>query len=585
MAITRKELIQKYIEFFKSRGHEEIQNSSLVPENDPTVLFTTAGMHPLVPFLLGEKHPQGKRLVNVQKCIRTGDIEEVGDSCHHTFFEMLGNWSLGDYFKEEAIKMTFEFHTKILGIPLERYAVSVFAGEEKILKDEESANVWKSLGISDKRIAFLGKKDNWWGPAGSVGPCGPDTEQFFWTGKDDAPEVFDSENRNWVEIGNDVLMQYVKDAEGNYVEAEQKNIDFGGGVERTLAVLRGFDDNYLTEIWQPIIKKIEEFSEKKYGESERETRHMRIIADHLKAAVFIIADGVVPSNSEQGYVLRRLIRRAIRYGRNLGLQNFVCDVAKRVFPIYEDYDNLQKNKIKILEELKKEEKKFLETLERGINLFSKITNDSKALSGKDAFLLYQSYGFPIEITIEFAKENGILVDEKGFEEENRKHQDLSRTASAGAFKSGLADDSEATTRLHTATHLLNQALRIILKAPNIFQKGSNITPERARFDFNFDRKLTAEEIKLIEDLVNEIINKNLDVVCEEMSVGEAKENGAQGVFDSKYGKKVKVYSVGDFSKEICAGPHVKNTSEIGHFKIIKEESSSSGVRRIKAIVE
>jgi alanyl-tRNA synthetase len=583
MEITREELIGKYLKFFISKSHQEIKNSSLVPENDPTVLFTTAGMHPLVPFLLGEKHPQGKRLVNVQRCIRTGDIEEVGNEIHHTFFEMLGNWSLGDYFKGEAIKMTFEFHTKCLGIPLGRYAVSVFGGEEGIEKDEESIKTWRDLGVSNDRIALLGKKDNFWELPSKNTPCGPCTEQFFWKeNHKKAPKIFNPKDKGWVEIGNDVLMQYVKDKESNYVLAKQKNIDFGGGVERTLAVLNGFDDNYLTEVWQPIIKGIEKLSKKSYRGNEKK---MRIIADHLKAAVFIISDGIVPSNSGQGYVLRRLIRRAIRHGRNLDLQNFVCNIVEPVFEIYEDYELLKKNKKKILEELEKEENKFLETLEKGMNLFAKMTKDSKKLSGKDAFLLYQSYGFPIEMTSELAQEEKIKVDLESFEGENKKHQELSRTASAGTFKSGLADDSESTTRLHTATHLLNQALRIVLKNPEIFQKGSNITPERLRFDFNLDRKMTSEEIKQVEDLVNDIIREKHNVVCEEMSVGDAKKRGAQGVFDSKYKDRVKVYSIGDFSREICAGPHVKNTSELGKFRILKEESSSAGVRRIKAVLE
>jgi alanyl-tRNA synthetase len=582
MEITRKDLIQKYIEFFKGNNHKGIINSSLIPENDPTVLFTTAGMHPLVPFLLGEKHPQGKRLVNVQRCIRTGDIDEVGNETHHTFFEMLGNWSLGDYFKEEAIKMTFEFHTKVLEIPIERYAVSVFGGDSGIDKDEESVEVWKSLGISEERIVLLDKKDNFW-ELGSVNtPCGPCTEQFFWKNNEKAPKKFDPNDKGWVEIGNDVLMQYIKDKNGNYIEAMQQNIDFGGGVERTLAILNGLNDNYLTEIWQPIIKEIEKLSGKRYKGNEKS---FRIIADHLKAAAFIIADGVMPSNSERGYVLRRLIRRAIRHGRNLNLKNFIGKIIQPIFEIYDDYEHLQRNKNKILQELEKEEERFLETLEKGISLFLKMIKNKKELSGNDAFLLYQSYGFPIEMTVEFANEEKVGVDLEGFGQELKKHQDLSRTASAGTFKSGLADDSESTTKLHTATHLLNQALRVVLNDSNIFQKGSNINSERARFDFNFDRKLTFEEIKQVEDLVNKIIQKELDVVCEEMPVEEAKKLGAQGVFDSKYSEKVKVYSIGDFSKEICAGPHVKNTSEIGRFKILKEESSSAGVRRIKAVLE
>jgi alanyl-tRNA synthetase len=581
MGITRKELINKYLEFFKSNGHQEIKNSSLIPENDPTVLFTTAGMHPLVPFLLGEKHPHGKRLVNVQKCIRTGDIEQVGNETHHTFFEMLGNWSLGDYFKEDAIQMTFKFHTKILNIPLKRYAVSVFNGTSNLEEDNESAAIWTSLGISRDRIAKLGKEDNFWELGSLNTPCGPCTEQFFWRDSTEPPSVFDPNNRGWVEIGNDVLMQYISVGEEKYILAKQKNIDFGGGVERTLAVLNGLEDNYLTDIWQPIIRKIEEISKKNYLDNKRA---MRIIADHIKAASFILADGVNPSNSERGYVLRRLIRRAVRFGRDMGLEKFITKIAEPIFEIYDDYPHLQKNKQLILTELEKEEDKFLETLSKGINLFAKIVKENKNLSGKDAFLLYQSYGFPIEMTLELSHEKNIRVDLVEFKKELISHQELSRTASAGVFKSGLADDSEATTKLHTATHLLNQALRIVLKDPHICQKGSNINSERARFDFAFDRKLTSEELIQVEDLVNEIISKNLDIVYQEMTLDQAKSEGAQGVFDSKYGERVKVYSVGEFSKEICAGPHVTNTSTLGKFKILKEESSSSGVRRIKAIL-
>jgi alanyl-tRNA synthetase len=581
--MDRKELIRKYVDFFKKNGHAEIKNSSLIPENDPTVLFTTAGMHPIVPFLLGEKHPLGKRLCNVQKCIRTVDFDNIGDSYHHTFFEMLGNWSLGDYFKEEAIKMTFEFQTKVLGIPVDRYAVTCFAGDENAPKDEESARVWESLGVNKERIAFLPAEDQWWGPAGKTGPCGPCTEQFYWKLNDvPAPKIFNPNDKNWVEIGNDVLMAYVKNDEGKFVEAKQKNIDFGGGVERTIAVLNGLEDNYLADMWKPIIEKIEMLSCEKYGSSEEVTRAMRIIADHIKAAVFIINDGVVPSNTEQGYVLRRLIRRAIRYARKLEMEEFSANVAEVVFFIYDDYKFDQE---KILLELEKEEELFSKTVKQGIMVFERLTlGNIKEISGRDAFLLYQSYGFPLEMTVEFAKEKGIRVDEDGFRKELVKHQKLSRTASAGMFKSGLADNSEATTKLHTATHLLNQALRLVLGRDDIYQKGSNITAERLRFDFNFDRKLTEEEIKKVEELVNEKISEGIDVEMKEMTVDEAKEAGAQGVFESKYGEKVKVYSVGDFSREICAGPHVKNTSEIGKFKILKEESSAAGVRRIKASV-
>jgi len=581
--ITRKELIKKYIEFYKSKGHAEILNASLVPENDPTVLFTTAGMHPIVPYLLGEPHPQGKRLTNVQRCIRTGDIDEVGDTTHHTFFEMLGNWSLGDYFKKEAIELTFEFHNKVLGIPVERYAVSCFAGNENAKKDNEAAKAWKTLGV--KRIAWL--DDNWWGPAGTVGPCGPDTEQFFWKLNNElAPESFDTNDENWVEIGNDVLMEYNKDGDGKFNLAKQKNIDFGGGVERTVAILNGLEDNYLADMWKPIIEVIEKETGKSYSGNERE---MRIVADHVKAAVFIIADGVVPGNSEQGYVLRRLIRRAVMNLRKLGKEelDLIAKVSEPVFRIYDDYLHLAKNKKNILKELTEEVRKFEKTLERGLKELEKMSVSQK-ISGKDAFLLFQSYGFPLEMTQELADEKGCDVDVEGFKEEQGKHQELSRTASAGKFKSGLADDSEATKRLHTATHLLNEALRIVLDKPDLHQKGSNITPERLRFDFNFDRKLTPEEVKEVEELVNLKIQSNLPITCQTMPLDKAREIGAQGVFDEKYDGEVKVYHMGsigeEFSKEICAGPHVENTSELGTFKIKKEESSSAGVRRIKAVL-
>ena len=582
--MNRKQLIEKYIEFFKSKDHAEIKNSSLIPENDPTVLFTTAGMHPLVPFLSGESHPQGKRLVDVQRCIRTGDIDEVGDTVHHTLFEMLGNWSLGDYFKKETIQFSFEFLTKVLEIPTERLAVTVFKGDSDAPKDEESSQIWQELGIPKERIAFLGKKDNWWGPAGNTGPCGPDTEIFYWKPNDTlTPEKFDTSNDDWVEIWNDVFMQYNKDKDGKYNEAKQKNIDTGMGVERTIAILNNFEDNYQTDIWQPLIKQIEKLSDKYYKGNERE---MRIIADHIKATTFIIADGAVPSNTEQGYVLRRLIRRAIRFAKDLGIPqdaDVTTPLVKEILEIYDDYDILQNNKQKIIDELNKEEDKFEKTLEKGLRIFNKHSDQN--IDGKTSFLLFQSYGFPIEMTIELAKEKGIEVDEEGFKKEFEQHQKLSQTASAGKFKSGLADNSEQTTKLHTACHLLNQALREVLNDKEIFQKGSNITPERLRFDFNFDRKLTDEEKKAIEDLVNKKIQENIPVELEELSIDEAKQKGAQGIFDSKYGDKVKVYSIGNFSKEICAGPHIKNTSELGTFKIKKEQSSGSGVRRIKAVLE
>jgi alanyl-tRNA synthetase len=587
---TRQQLIKAYNDFFKSKKHHEIPSSSLIPENDPTVLFTTAGMHPLVPFLLGQKHQLGKRLCDVQKCIRTGDIDEVGDEIHHTFFEMLGNWSLGDYWKEEAIKMTFEFHTKTLGIPLEKYAVSCFKGNKNAPKDAESEAVWLSLGVPKERIAFL--EDNWWGPAGETGPCGPDTEQFYYTGKK-VPKKFDPSDKKWVEIGNDVLMQYVKDETGKFVIANQKNIDFGGGVERTLAVLNNLDDNYQTSLFLPIIKEIELISKKKYGKNPAETKAMRVVADHIKAATFILGDvrGIKPSNIGQGYVLRRLIRRAIRYGRGLGIKDSFCSkVAKAVLPIYPDYQELHNNHKFIFEQLDEEEIKFDQTLEKGLKKFNEIATD-KLITGKEAFLLFQSYGFPIEFTQELANEKGIKVDLEEYNEEFKRHQDLSRTMSAGAFKSGLADDSESVRKLHTATHILNEVLRLVL-GEDIKQKGSNITPERLRFDFNFGRKLTPEEIKKIEDKVNEVISKNLEVKREEIPLQDAIKGGAQGEFGAKYPELVSVYTIldkkdkrGFFSKEICTGPHVSNTKEIGKFKITKEESSSAGIRRIKAVVE
>jgi len=639
--ITRKELIKKYIEFFKSKGHKEIPNASLIPANDPSVLFTTAGMHPIVPYLLGQPHPLGKRLTNVQRCIRTGDIDDVGDTYHHTLFEMLGNWSVGDYFKKEAIEFSFEFLTKILKIPLERFAVSVFAGDKDAPRDEEAAKTWLSLGVKKERIAYLPKENNWW-ETPSPGPCGPDTEMFYWKPNNKpAPKTFDSNDNNWVEIWNDVLMQYKKDESGKYTEAKQKNIDTGMGVERTVSILNNLEDNYLSDSFLPIIQKIEKLSGKKYSENEKETRHMRIIADHIKAAVFIVADGVTPSNTERGYVLRRLIRRAVRYGKTLGLKQFSKEICLEVFKIYDDYEELKNNKQKILDEIEKEETKFNLTLEDGLalaktlfdkknplskekanklrslslkrmeeiieDLLTKKKNkedysikefkisekeiDESMITAKEAFDLYQSFGFPLDLIIGLAIEQNLLIDTKGFNEEFKKHQELSRTASAGQFKSGLADNGEQTKKLHTATHLLNSALRIVLKNQSIHQKGSNITAERLRFDFNFDRKLTPEEIKQIEDLINEKIKAKLEVKREELSPKKAIEQGAEAEFGAKYPEVVSVYTIidktdkrGFFSKEICTGPHVSNTSELTKFKISKEESSAAGVRRIKAVL-
>ena len=564
---TREQLIKLYLDFFKSKNNKVIPSSSLIPSNDPTVLFTTAGMHPLVPYLIGQKHPLGKKLVNVQKCIRTGDINEVGDGVHHTFFEMLGNWSLGDYWKKETIEYSFEFLTKNLEIPKKEISITCFKGDKNAQQDNESSKIWENLGIEKSKIKFLGKENNWWGPAGKTGPCGPDTEMFI----------------NNVEIWNDVFMQYNKNIDGKYEELKQKNVDTGMGVERTLAIINSFEDNYLTTAWQPIIKKIEEISEKKYEKNKKE---MRIIADHLKASTFILAESIEPANVEHGYVLRRLIRRAIRHGKTLGIENnFTKKISEIVIEMYKDYPELKTKKHFIFDQIEKEENRFREGLTSGLKYFNKISEGKKNLSGKDAFLLFQSYGFPIEMTEELAKERKIKVDLRDYEKELKKHQELSRTASAGRFKSGLADDSEKTTHLHTATHLLNEALRQVLKDKTITQKGSNINSERLRFDFNFPRKLTETEITRIEDLVNEKIKEHLQVIREEITLKKAIDSGAQAEFGAKYPERVSIYTIGNFSKEICTGPHVKNTKEIGKFKILKEESSSAGIRRIKATVE
>ena len=573
--MTAQEIRDKYLNFFKSKEHAIIPSASLVPENDPTTLFISAGMHPLVPYLMGEKHPQGNRLVDIQKCIRTIDIDEVGDAYHHTFFEMLGNWSLGDYFKKEAIEWSFEFLTKELKIPIERLAISVFKD------DKESAKIWQSLGIASEKIVFLGKDDNWWGPAGQTGPCGPDTEMFYWIDdKEPAPKEFNSEDKHWVEIWNDVFMEYNKTTEGKYESLTQKNVDTGMGLERTLAVLNRLDDDYLTELFINQINKIEELSGKKYQASEEITRAMRIIADHIKAVTFIMGDdkGIAPSNLDQGYIVRRLIRRAIRYGRILEIKKelWTKEIAEVVINDYKDiYAELERNKEFILNNLNEEEQKFKKTLERGLREFEK---------GTDAFVLFTTYGFPIEMTQELAKEKGREIDIEKFNEQMKKHQELSRTASAGKFKSGLADTSEETRKLHTAAHLLLASLRKVL-GDHVIQKGSNITAERLRFDFSHPEKVTDQQKQEVEKMVNEVIKKDLKIDCQEISLDEAKKQGAMGVFESKYGEKVKVYTIADFSREICAGPHAESTGELGHFKIIKEQSSSAGVRRIKAILE
>ncbi len=580
-----KELRKKYFDFFKKRGHQEIPSASLMPQNDPSVLFITAGMQPLVPFLLGERHPSGKRLVNVQKCLRTVDFDDIGDNSHHTFFQMLGNWSLGDYFKKDSIAWSFEFLTskKWLALPLNKLAFTVYKGDKLVPKDEESAKLWLDLGISKDRIAYLGK-DNFWS-AGETGPCGPSTEIFYWTGEGEAPKKFAEDNDNLLEIWNNVFMTYNKKEDGSLEELKQKNVDTGMGLERTLAVLNNQKSAYETDLFQPIITEIERMSNKSYLD---EQKNMRIIADHVRAAVFLIGDenGIVPSNLDQGYILRRLIRKAIRLAKVIGVDfNFVSELGKIIIEKYGNiYPELKENKKKILAELAQEEEKFKMTLEKGLREFSKMARSGQNINGKEAFLLFQSYGFPIEITAELAAENKIKVDSAGFKKEFEKHQQLSRVGAEKKFKGGLSDASEETTKLHTATHLLGEALRRVLKV-DVRQRGSNINPERLRFDFSFDHKLTAEELQAVEDEVNRVISEGMKVVREEMPLQNAFDSGAHGEFGAKYPPKVSVYTVGDnYSKEICMGPHVQNTKELGKFKIKKESSISAGVRRIKAVL-
>ena len=579
-----KQLIKKYLSFFHSKSHVIIPSASLIPANDPSVLFNTAGMQPLVPYLSGQPHPLGKRIVNVQKCLRTVDFENIGDNTHHTFFQMLGNWSLGDYFKKEAILWSFEFLTdkKQLHLPLNYLAITVYQGDKDVPKDEESAQVWRTVGIPDERIAYLGK-DNFW-IAGESGPCGPSSEMFYWTGTEEPPKRFDPLDNRWVEIWNDVFMTYFKDKNGKITPLKQKNVDTGMGLERTLAVLTGKESAYETDLFQPIIKKIEELSGHKYSSAQKE---MRIIADHIRAAVFILGDdnGVLPSNVDRGYILRRLIRRAIRYGKLIGIQKpFTVEIAHVIVNEYVDlYPELKENKERIFLELKKEEERFSQTLDNGLKEFEKISAQGN-ISGKDAFLLFQSYGFPLEMTQELADEKKIKVDAQGFQQEFTKHQELSRVGAEQKFKGGLADNSPQTIKMHTATHLLNEALRKVISS-HIHQRGSNITMERLRFDFNFDRKLTPEEVKKVEDEVNRIINLDLKVIRKEMPYPEAVKLGAEAEFGVKYPEKVSVYFVGDYSKEFCGGPHVTHTKEIGRFKITKEEAVAAGMRRIKAVVE
>jgi len=592
--VTSDQLRTMYLNFFKEKGHAIIPSSSLIPENDPTVLFTTAGMHPLVPYLLGEKHPEGKRLVDVQKCIRTGDIDDVGDASHCTFFEMLGNWSLGDYFKKEAIAYSFEFLTskEYLGLPLEDLYFTCFEGDENAPKDDDSAKFWKSHGVASDHIFFLGKKHNWWGPAGITGPCGPDTEMFIDTGKEKCGDACDPscDCGKYLEIWNDVFMQYNKTKDGKFEPLAQQNVDTGMGLDRTIATLQGAESVYDTDAFEKPIKKIEALSGKKYKSADdEEVKAFRIIADHIRCSTFILGDmrGVTPSNMDQGYVLRRLIRRAIRYALKLGIaEGKLTEIAYTIIDQYKGaYPELIENEKRIINELKIEENRFQKTIKQGLKEFDKLVGriDGTKIDGKSAFRLYDTFGFPIEFTLELAKENGYEVDEAGFKTAFEAHQKISSAGADKKFKGGLADNSEITAKLHTATHLMHQALGTVLGG-QVMQRGSNITAERLRFDFGFERKVTREELDQVEGIVNEAISKKIPVTLEQMSVVEAKAAGAIGVFDSKYDNVVKVYATGEYSKEICGGPHADNTGDLGTFKIKKEQSSSAGVRRIKAVL-
>jgi len=577
-----------YINFFVSKGHKQIPSAPIVPENDPSVLFNTAGMQPLIPYLMGEEHPYGKRLCDYQKCLRTTDLEEVGDKTHHTFFEMLGNWSLGDYFKKETINYSFEFLTKVLNIPIERLAITVFEGDKDIPRDEISAGTWRELGISDKKIAYLGKDDNFW-IAGETGPCGGDTEIFYFRSDDPIPDVFDPEDDRWVEIWNNVFMEFYKDENGKVTKLPRKNVDTGMGYERVVAVLENKDDNYTTSVWKDIISKIEEISNLTYEGNEKS---MRIIADHIRTAVFISADpaGIKPSNTDQGYILRRLIRRAIRHAKKINIDinsDWEQEIAMLVIKEYSKYySEIKQNKDIVLDVLKNEKNKFNRTLEKGLREFEKIAKkiEDGKLNKDLAFKLYDTYGFPIELTVELASELNIKVDVEGFKEKFKAHQELSRQGARGKFKGGLASTGEMEVKYHTATHLLNAALKIVVDK-DVHQKGSNITSERMRFDFSCDHKLTPEEKEKIENLVNKWIKEGLPVTKTEMTKEEAIKSGAECMFIEKYPDIVTVYNIGDVSSELCGGPHVKNTNELGTFKIKKEEASSAGVRRIKAVLE
>ncbi|MBR5966726.1 MAG: alanine--tRNA ligase [Treponema sp.] len=599
--MTANELRSKYIEFFKSKNHVEISGQSLIPENDPSVLFTTAGMHPLVPYLLGEKHPAGTRLTDYQKCIRTGDIDEVGDPSHLTCFEMLGNWSLGDYFKKESIAFSYEFLTSKdwLGLDPKKLSVTVFAGDENAPRDEDAANFWKENGMPEDKIAYLPASDNWWA-AGPTGPCGPDTEIFYWVGEGLPPVGSNkgTDSANWMEIWNNVFMQFNRKDEKTLEPLPKQNVDTGMGLERTNCILQGKTSVYLTEVFEPIIKKIEELSSYKYGSDAEKDKSVRIIADHSRAAAFILGDqrGVTPSNLGAGYVLRRLIRRAVRHGMKLGIEKtFLAQIAEAVVANFKNaYPELEQNKEKIYKELTAEEDKFRVTLKNGEAEFQKLLpnlmkNPKKEISGKVAFRLYDTFGYPLELTQELGAEHGFTVDIEGFKEAEKKHQEASKTLDAGKAKGGLAEQSEITTKYHTATHLLQQALTEVL-GDQVAQKGSNINNERMRFDFTFERPMTPEEIKKVEDIVNQKIKEDLPVTMEILPLEKAKEEGARALFTNKYGEDVKVYTIGRdpktdwFSKEVCGGPHVQHTAQIGDFKITKEQSSSAGVRRIRAVI-
>lgn len=588
--MNKIDLKNTYLNFFESKGHKIIPSAPVIPENDPTCLFNTAGMQPLVPYLKGETHPEGNRLTDVQKCFRTNDLDEVGDKTHHTFFEMLGNWSLGDYFKKESIPWSFELLTKFLNIPVEKLAVTVFKGNDIVPADTESANIWKALGISQERIAFLGEEDNWWPNMEMVGPCGPDTEIFYWRSTEEVPVKFNPDDDNWVEIWNNVFMQYNHEENGTFTPLKNKNVDTGLGVERVTAILEGQTDNYKSSIWKDIIEKIEEISGLSYEDSKY-TASMRIIADHIRAIVMIAGDnaGIKPSNKDQGYILRRLIRRMIRHAKKLNIDissNWEKELALIIINQYKEYyKEIENNKDIILDVISSEKIKFNRTLEKGLKEFEKVVQklDNKVIDKDIAFRLYDTFGFPIELTVELAQELNLDVDVEGFNKKFQEHQEKSRVGAEQKFKGGLASTGEIETKYHTATHLLNAALKVVL-GEHVHQKGSNITAERMRFDFSHDTKMTDEEKQKVEALVNEYIKMAIPVEKMEMKKEEAIAIGAEAMFIEKYGDIVTVYKIGDISLELCGGPHVSNTSELGIFKLKKEEASSAGVRRIKAIL-